>query len=69
MWLYYKNLFRRKKIKLTTRGLDLARVEKGEVIPYSAAPKSNFLFLSRTAIEILSTNLETELIARKTQAN
>ena len=31
--------------------LDLARVEKGEVIPDKAAPKSYFLFLSRTTIE------------------
>ena len=32
-------------------GLDLARIEKGEVILDGAAPKSYFLFLSRTTIE------------------
>ena len=48
--LSYKNLLLRKKIKPTTCGLDLARVEKGEVILDSAAPKSYFLFLSRTTI-------------------
>ena len=34
----YRNLFLRKKIK----ALDWAEVEKGEVIPDSAAPKSDF---------------------------
>ena len=53
----YKNLFLRKKSSWPRTALDLAWVEKGEVIPESAAPKSYFLFLSRTTIEILSTNL------------
>ena len=40
-------------------GFDLARVEKGEVIPDSAAPKSDFLFLNYNWT--LSTNSGTEL--------
>ena len=42
-------------------GLDLAGVEKGEVIPDSVALKSDFLLLSRTAIQALSMNSGTEL--------
>ena len=36
----------------TTCGLDLAWVEKGEVIPDNTAPKSYLHFLSRTTIEL-----------------
>ena len=55
----YKNLFL-KKIQLTTYGLDLAGVEKREVITDSEAPKSDFLLLSNDYLT-LSTNSETEL--------
>ena len=41
---YYKILFlRKKKTSWPLAALDLAGVEKGEVIPDSAAPKSDFL--------------------------
>ena len=47
----HKNLFLEKKKSNRTRAtLDLARVEKREVIPDSAVPKGDFLFLSRTTI-------------------
>ena len=59
--MFYKNLFLRKKSSQTHAALDLARVEKEEVIPDSAAPKSDFLFLSRTTIQTPSTNLGTKL--------
>ena len=38
----YKNLFLRKKSNRPRAELDLARVEKGEVIPDNTAPKSYF---------------------------
>ena len=41
--LTYKNLFLRKKSSRPRAALHLAGVEKGEVIPDSAAPKSDFL--------------------------
>ena len=47
----YKNLFLRRKSGRPRPCLGLAGVEKGEVIPYSAAPKNYLLFLSRTTIE------------------
>ena len=59
--IFYKNLFLRKKSSRTRAALDLARVEKGEVIPDSAAPKSDFPFLSRTTIQTLSKNPGTKL--------
>ena len=42
-FLLYKNLFLRKKSSWPSAALDLAWVEKGEVISDSAAPKSDFL--------------------------
>ena len=38
----YKNLFQRKKSNRPRAALDLARVEKGEVLPDSTAPKYYF---------------------------
>ena len=57
----YKNLFLRKKSSQPGAALDLARVEKGEVIPDNTAPKNYLLFLSRTTIGTLSTNSGTKL--------
>ena len=42
----YKDLFLRKKSSWPRAALDLAAVEKGEIIPDSAVPKSDFLFLN-----------------------
>ena len=56
-----KILFLRKISSWPRAALDLARVEKGEVIPESVALKIEFLFLSRTTIQTLSTNSGTEL--------
>ena len=39
-WQIIKNLFLRKKSNRPSSALDLAKVEKGEVIPDNAAPKS-----------------------------
>ena len=50
-WVGYKNSFLRKKSSQTRAALDLTRVEKGKGIPDNTAPKSNFLFLSRTTTE------------------
>ena len=52
---------KKKKIKLTTRGLDLAEVEKGEVTPDSSAPKSDIHFFIQNYYLTFSTNSETEL--------
>ena len=41
----YKNLFLRKKWSWPRAGLDLAGVENGEIMPDSAVPRSDILFL------------------------
>ena len=63
--LWNRNLFLKKKSSWPRADIDLARVEKGKGIPDNTAPKSYLLFLSRTTIENLSTNLGTEQKAGK----
>ena len=65
MCTLYKNLFLKKKSSQPCAVLDLAKVENGEVILDNMAPKSYFLFLSRTTIKTLSTNSGTKLKAGK----
>ena len=61
----YKNLFLRKKSSWPRAALDLAAVEKGEVIPESAPSKTHFLFLSNY-YWTLSTNSGTRTKGTKT---
>ena len=52
----YKNLFLRKKSSWPRAALDLAGVEKGEIVPDSAAPKSEFLLFVKNYYLTFSTN-------------
>ena len=65
MVMLYKNLFQRKKSRRPCAALDLASVEKRELIPDNKSPKGYHQFLSRTTIETLSTNSGTKLKAEK----
>ena len=61
----YKNLFLTKKPTDHARYLILTRVEKGEVIPYNAAPKSYLPLLVENYYWALSTNLRTRLLRQE----